>query len=581
MTEQKSKLIVVLILIIATIAIYWQIQNYEFIRFDEELYLTKNINIQQGLSLENIRWSFATIDAGYFQPLTWLSLMLDYELFKLNAGGYHWTNLLLHIISTVLLFLVLNKMTDSLWRSGFVASLFALHPLYVESVVWIAERKDVLSCVFWMLTMHAYLAYVRQSNIWRYSLMLLVFVLGLMAKPMLVTLPFVLLLLDYWPLNRFTFELKQEGENKRRKLIVVPIGEGNTISHLILEKIPFIVLTLIFSSITFYTAQKVSAIASVSNLSIFSRISNSLVSYVEYISKMIVPVNLAVFYPHPGTWPLWQVLLCLVVLISMTYIVIFYIKKYPYLAVGWFWYLGTLIPVIGLVQAGSQAMADRFTYIPFIGLFVIIAWGLVDLTKKCRYGKAIFSSIAVFIIATMMVMTSIQVSYWKNSITLYSHAFEVTKNNYLVANNLGAVFIDNGDYQKALFYITRAIQIKPNYAEAHRNMAVILGSMGKKEEAIYYFQEAIKNKPDYTDAMRRLGDIFTQEKRFEEAVRQYKRLLIYEPNDYEVYNNLGVVFAQMGKKEEAIIQFGKALYLKNDYADGRRNLNVVLRNKAK
>ena len=295
MTEQKSKLIVVLILIIATIAIYWQIQNYEFIRFDEELYLTKNINIQQGLSLENIRWSFATIDAGYFQPLTWLSLMLDYELFKLNAGGYHWTNLLLHIISTVLLFLVLNKMTDSLWRSGFVASLFALHPLYVESVVWIAERKDVLSCVFWMLTMHAYLAYVRQSNIWRYSLMLLVFVLGLMAKPMLVTLPFVLLLLDYWPLNRFTFELKQEGENKRRKLIVVPIGEGNTISHLILEKIPFIVLTLIFSSITFYTAQKVSAIASVSNLSIFSRISNSLVSYVEYISKMIVPVNLAVF----------------------------------------------------------------------------------------------------------------------------------------------------------------------------------------------------------------------------------------------------------------------------------------------
>ena len=286
MTEQKSKLIVVLILIIATIAIYWQIQNYEFIRFDEELYLTKNINIQQGLSLENIRWSFATIDAGYFQPLTWLSLMLDYELFKLNAGGYHWTNLLLHIISTVLLFLVLNKMTDSLWRSGFVASLFALHPLYVESVVWIAERKDVLSCVFWMLTMHAYLAYVRQSNIWRYSLMLLVFVLGLMAKPMLVTLPFVLLLLDYWPLNRFTFELKQEGENKRRKLIVVPIGEGNTISHLILEKIPFIVLTLIFSSITFYTAQKVSAIASVSNLSIFSRISNSLVSYVEYISKM-------------------------------------------------------------------------------------------------------------------------------------------------------------------------------------------------------------------------------------------------------------------------------------------------------
>jgi protein O-mannosyl-transferase len=579
MIEQKSKLIVVLILIIATIAIYWPVQNYEFIKFDEEQYVTKNLHVQAGLSLENVKWAFTTTEAHFWHPLTWLSLMLDYQLFKLNAGGYHWTNLLLHLISTILLFLVFNKMTGSVWRSGFVAALFALHPLHVESVAWIAERKDVLSGVFWMLIMYAYLAYVNQSSLWRYSLMLLVFVLGLMAKPMLVTLPFVLLLLDYWPLHRFTFELKEAGENKRRKLNVVPIGKGNTISHLILEKIPLIVLSILFSIIAFIVQRSASAVSSLDSLSILARVSNASVSYVEYISKMLVPVNLAIFYPHPGTWPLWQVFLCLVVFINFTFIVIFCIKKYPYLAFGWFWYAGTLIPVIGLVQVGSQAMADRYTYIPCIGLFVAIAWGLFDLTKKRRKGKAIFRIISVLIIAIMMVITSIQVGYWKNSISLYSHAIEVTNNNYLANNNLGAYLINIGDYKQAYFYITKAIQIKPNYVDAHRNLVKIFVQEGKREKAINHLKEAIKINSDYTDAIIRLADVLAEDKRFEEAVDQYKELLTYDPVDYEALNNLGVVLAQTGKTDDAITLLRKALYLKADYIDAKRNLGILLKQK--
>jgi tetratricopeptide (TPR) repeat protein len=576
MNRGKIRLLIIILLIVLTLAIYWQIQNAEFIYLDDNAYVYDNLHVQMGLSIESMKWAFTTMDAGFWHPLTWLSLMLDYHLFGLNPGGFHWTNLLLHIISTVLLFLVLSRMTGSLWRSGFVAALFALHPLHVESVAWIAERKDVLSAVFWMLTMYAYLAYVSYPRLRSYLLLVLIFVLGLMAKPMLVTMPFLFLLLDYWPLNRFRVEIQNN-----RKIEIIPVGPGNTISRLLMEKVPLIILSIMFSSVTFFTVQKTSAIASFSGLSVFSRIGNALVSYVEYISKMIVPVNLAVFYPHPGMWPLWQVLLCLTVLICITLIVIFYIKKYPYLAVGWFWYLGTLVPVIGLIQVGSHGMADRYTYIPMIGLFIMISWGFFDLAKKLRNGKIIISAAAISILFIMTIITWVQIGYWKNSITLFSHAIEVNDRNYLAHGNLGAVYIDEQDYRQAYYFVSKALQLRPNSAGAHRNLGVILSKTGRADSAIIHFQEAIKINPNYINAIRELADIFVENTRFEEAILLYKRVLTLQSDDPETYNNLGVALARTGKIDAAITEFRKALYLKNDYADAKRNLNIVMQNKSK
>lgn len=577
-----SKIFICLILLISIIAVYWNVQNHKFIiAYDDYQYVTKNVHVQKGLSPESISWAFTTTDAGFWHPLTWLSLMLDYQLYGLNAGGYHWTNLLLHIISTLLLFSVLYRMTGSIWRSGFVAALFALHPLHVESVALVAQRKDVLSTVFWMLTMYAYVSYVDRPGVWRYLVIFIAFILGLMAKPMLVTLPFVLVLLDYWPLNRFRFELKNNETDLRRKIAFIAVRPRNTISLLILEKIPFITLTIIISAITFFTEQKFSAIVSLKKLSLYARIENALVSYVEYISKMIFPVNLAVFYPHPIALPLWQVSLCLLLLICISVIVLYYIKKYPYLIVGWFWYLGTLVPVIGLIQVGSHAMADRYTYIPLIGLFIIVAWGFADLAKKWRYGRSLFSSSAILILILMMILTWGQLRYWKNGLTLFNHAIEVTEDNYFAYNNLATIFMEKGDYRQAYQYASKAIQIHPQLAAGHFNMGHILARLGDTEKAIYHLQEALKLQPDSLDAMKKLGDVFIQHGFIEAAISQYTKVLNITPNDPDIHNNLGVALAMRGRYGAALVHFRRALDLKPDYIDAKKNMELLLRKKKK
>lgn len=580
------KIFICLFLFISVIAVYWQVQNHKFIlKFDDEQYVTMNVYVQKGLNCENIRWAFTSTEAGFWHPLTWLSLMLDYQLYGLNAGGFHWTNLLLHIISTILLFLVLSRMTGSLWRSGFVAVLFALHPLHVESVAWIAERKDVLSGVFWMLTMYAYVSYVDRPGAWRYLMILSAFILGLMAKPMLVTLPFVLLLLDYWPLNRFRLELKNNETVIRRKIAFIPVGQRNTISLLILEKIPFIILTIIISAITFFTENKHSAIASLKGLSIYARIDNALVSYVEYISKMILPVNLAVFYPHPMTLsypmtlPLWQVGFCLLLLICISLINLYYIKKYPYLIVGWLWYLGTLVPVIGLVQVGLHAMADRYTYVPLIGLFIIVAWGFADLAKRWQHGRSLFSSAAALILICMIIVTWVQLRHWKNNLTLFNQAIEVTDDNYLAYNNLASIFIEKKDYRQAYQYASKAIQINPHLPGIQLNMGIILARFGNTEKAIYHFQKALKLQPDFLDAMKRLGDVYMQQGSIEAAISQYSKVLNITPNDPEMHNSLGIALAIRGKPDAALIHFRRALDLKPDYINAKNNLERLMKKK--
>jgi tetratricopeptide (TPR) repeat protein len=470
-------------------------------------------------------------------------------------------------------------MTRAVWRSGFVAALFALHPLHVESVAWVAERKDVLSTVFWMLTMYAYVVYVNRPGVWRYLMILIAFILGLMAKPMLVTLPFVLLLLDYWPLKRFRFELFNNETSNRRKIAIIPIGQRNSIVRLILEKLPLIIISIVFSSVTFFTVQKVSSMVSLKILPIYARIENALVSYVEYISKMFLPVNLAVFYPHPMILPLWQVGLCLILLICISFIVTYFIRRCSYLCVGWFWYLGTLVPVIGIFQVGSHAMADRYTYIPLIGLFIIVAWGFADLAKKWQYGKPVFLSAAILILILMMILTLGQLRHWKNGLALFTHAIEVTEGNYLAYNNLALIFMGKGDYQQAYQFALKASKSNPQLPFSIYIMGSALAKLGNTEKAIYYLQEGLKLQPNSLDAMKMLGEVYMQRGSIEAAILQYRKVLTITPNDPAIHNNLAVSLATRGRYKDALVHFRRALELKPDYIDAKNNMKLLLKKK--
>ena len=413
-------ILVCLFLVIATLAVYWQVQNHNFVNYDDNLYIYNNRHVQSGLTIENIIWAFTdgTLISNYWHPLTWISHILDFQLYGMNAGGHHLTSLLFHIANTLLLFLVINKMTGHLWRSAFIAALFALHPLHVESVAWISERKDVLSTFFGLLTMLVYAYYAERPGLSRYFLVLLFFVMGLMSKPMLVTLPFVLLLMDYWPLGRL-----QLGQAINPSSIKI---KKTSASLLIGEKIPLFVLSAI-ASIAAYFTQSIGGTVTSMNLDLINiRIPNALVSYVSYIGKMIWPNRLGVFYPHPGILPIWQVIGAGTLLVSLSVLFFRWGRKFPYLPVGWFWYIGTCVPIIGIVQIGSFAMADRYTYVPLIGLFIIIAYGIPELVAQWRYRKIWFATLTTAFFMILMTTTWKQVGYWENSITLFEHTQKTT-----------------------------------------------------------------------------------------------------------------------------------------------------------
>ena len=405
-------IIICLFIIFSTLSVYWQIQHHDFINFDDNEYITENIHVQQNITLKSVIWAFTEFHSNNWHPVTWLSHMLDVEILGVNPGRHHLVNLLFHIINSLLLFSVLRKMTGNLWKSGFVAALFALHPLHVESVAWASERKDVLSTFFWMLTLIGYIRYVQRKSLQRYLIVVLFFILGLLSKPMLVTLPFVLLLLDYWPFRRIQFEQQ-----------AIPWRD---ILKLILEKIPLSLLAATSAYITFLAQTEGRVVKSLDQFPIGIRLSNALVSYVTYIFKMIFPTKLAVLYPHPGMYPLWKITGALFILICISFFAVKSARKYPYICIGWFWYTGTMIPVIGLVQVGMQSMADRYTYIPFIGLFIVITWGLSDLMGKFQYRKFCIGFASLLVFPILLIITWKQIGYWKNSVTLYTHAINVT-----------------------------------------------------------------------------------------------------------------------------------------------------------
>ena len=514
--NKTMRIVICIFLVVATFAIYWQVQDHEFINYDDNQYVTDNLKIQAGLTRESVSWAFTTSHHATWFPMTWLSHMLDYQLYGLHPKGHHLTSLFLHIANALILFIVLSRMTGALWQSGFVAVIFALHPFNVESVAWVAQRTNVLSTFFWLLTMWAYIRYVEKPNIKRSGLMVLFFALGLMSKPMLVTLPFVLLLMDYWPLRRFKLGQEKGNGDIPEKYT----DKGPDILRLVREKIPLFLLATGAGIVTFIVQKSGGALQSMETISLSARLTNAMVSYLEYLEKTVWPKGFAVFYPHPGNaLAAWKGILCGLALVGITAIVIKFIRKAPYLAVGWFWYLGTLVPVIGIVQAGVQAMADRYAYVPLIGIFIIAAWGVPELISKWRYKEKVLSISVGIIIPTLLVTTWWQVNHWKNSITVFKHAIRVTDKKYpgspVVHNNLGIALVAEGKNEEAISHYKMAIKIKPDYADAYNNLGNALLNKGRTSEAISHYKMAIKFKPGFAAAQKNLETVLLRSEELE------------------------------------------------------------------
>jgi len=531
--------IILAVLAALTVGLYWQVAGFSFINYDDQDYVYENPAVRFGLRSITARWAFTTTACANYHPLTWISLMVDTDLGKIatwvfdadlgkdNAGIYHLTNMALHVANTLVLFVLLTAMTGFRWRAAFVAALFAVHPMHIESVAWVSERKDVLSTLFWLLTMLAYVAYTREPSLKRYLLIVLAFVLGLLAKPMLVTLPIVLLLMDIWPLRRVVWTAED--------------GEGLSAAALIREKIPLFVITLASCVATFIAQRLGGAVGSLSDYSLSVRAANALVVCVVYIKKLFWPTGMTIPYPHPGTGlPVWQVAASAVFLVLATLIAIRLSKRAPYVAVGWLWYVITLIPVIGIVQVGRQAMADRYTYIPYLGLFLIVAWGIPELLAK-RGGALRSAGLSFLALASVLALSAAAypaIGYWRDGRTLFTQAVRVCPKSPDAHFNLGKALEDQSDTEAAVEHYRMAVRLRPDYVDAHYNLGCLLAGLGKEAEAVQEFQRTIAIFPGHSRA----------------------------------YNSIGSVLALGGRVREALPYFAKAARLDPSYAEAQRNL---------
>jgi len=633
-----------------TLAVFALAGRNGFVCYDDPDYVTENPSVLGGLNRASVAWAFGTGHAGNWHPLTWLSHILDVQLFGLRAAGHHWTSLLLHAANTMLLFLLLRRVTAASWRSALVAALFALHPLHVESVAWVAERKDVLSAFFFLLTLWAYVRSVgggvgsvgcrvrsaewgvgnaesevrspaaratanfhRPSAIF-YLLSLLCFALGLMSKPMLVTLPFVLLLLDYWPLGRMQNE---EGRRRNGEPEHTPRTTRHPMLHcftaaplrLVLEKLPFFILAAASCVVTFLIQRAAGAVSSLETLPLDFRISNALISYVRYAGKMVWPANLAVFYPAPAEWPAAWVAGAALLLAGVSVLAIGSARKAPWFAFGWFWYLGMLVPVIGLVQVGQQALADRYTYLPLIGLFVAVVWGGAEAAARWPGTRNWLAAGAAAALAACAVLTWRQIGYWRSSASLFEHALAVTRDNHVAHNNLGVLLLDQGNLAAAAEHLAEAVRVKPKYPEglgnlglcrlkqgrpeeaaellcqslrvrptaiAQYNLANLLSQQGKLDEAQPHYEAALRRKPEFVEAWYNLGLLEAKRGRTTEAERNYRAALRLKPNHAESHLSLGTLLAGQKKPDEALAHFRAAVQAAPDHADARFNLALAL-----
>jgi tetratricopeptide (TPR) repeat protein len=488
-----------LALLVAVFLVYAQAGTFDFTSYDDNLYVTENPHVQAGLALDSIKWAMTAVVAGNWMPVTLLSHMLDCQLFHLQSGMHHLTNVFLHFLSTLLLFVVLKRATGARWPSAFVAAIFALHPLHVESVAWVAERKDVLSAFFFFLALYAYVRYSEQPGVKRYLLVGAAFTLGLMAKPMLVTFPFVLLLLDVWPLRRAQFP------------------------KALIEKVPLCALSAIVSAVTFYAQRSTQAVQSYP-LSV--RIENALISYLVYLGQTLWPAGLAVLYPYDASPATWQAAAALIVILAISAAVLYASRTRPYLVTGWFWYLGTLVPVIGFVQVGLQARADRYMYLPMIGLLIMLAWGVSEL-KQPRIAAAAAALCCIVCAA----LAHAQTDYWQNSGTLFQRAIDVTHNNYVAEYNLGNYLMNNRLSAEAIPHFEAALRVKPDYAEAESNLGMVLGNMPNRlAEAIPHFEAAVRLRPNLLEAQYNLATALAQMGRTSEALSHYQAVEKIQPS---------------------------------------------------
>ena len=560
--------LVYLLLIFATLAIFHQLPNHDFVNIDDDLFVYENTQVLKGFTTETVIWAFTNFSPDYWRPLSWLSHMLDCQLFGLRPGLHHLMNLLIHVANSVLLLFILRTMTGALWRSAFVATLFAIHPLHVESVAWVAERKDVLSAFFWFLTIWAYTRYAEQPGLRRYLLVLLFFGLGLMAKPMVVTLPFVLLLLDYWPLGRLQLQ-------NVRTVSDLDIPKAS-LFRLVWEKIPFFALSAATVVATLFATKAGGTLKSLEVFPLKIRIAGALVSYINYMVKMIWPFRLAVYYPHPEAIPIWQAGGAGLLLLVVSVMLVRAAGKRPYFVVGWLWYLVTLLPVIGLVQAGSQAMADRYTYIPLVGLFFLIAWAVPSLMEGWRHQRVVLAISTTILLLGLTVATMLQVRYWQNSITLFQHALKVTSGNHFAHNNLGVALAQDGRLDEAIYHYFQALRIKPGTADVHNNLGNALAAQGSVDRAVDHYYQALEIDSNNAKAHNNLGNLLANQGKTEEAINHYNEALRLKPDYVEVHYNLGTALAEQGRTEEAIDHVTEALRLMPYWAGAHNNLGVLL-----
>ena len=558
--NQSYRLVVAVSLALAALvfAAFQPALNNGFVGYDDPDYVTSNLTVQQGLKWAGIKWAFTSTDAANWHPLTWLSHMLDVQLFGLNPAGHHLTSILLHALSSVLLFLTLRTVTGSTWRSLIVAALFGLHPLRAESVAWVAERKDALSTVFWFLTMLAYARYVRALAAGNreartyYALTLLCFACGLMAKPMLVTLPFALLLLDFWPLKR---------------------TEQKKVTSLILEKVPLFLLSLASCVVTFFVQRTAGAVNEYT--SVGYRLSNAVIALIRYLGKIFWPTDLAFFYPHPNKWPALLVAGAVVLLVVISVLAVRLRQRHPALLVGWCWFLGTLVPVIGLVQVGQQSIADRYTYIPSVGILIAVTWGIGALATRVPQSRATLGIAAGVAALCCLVLTRQQARVWKSTESLCRHAIAVVPGNYLAHDMLGAALEKRGANTEAMREHLLALEIKPDYADAYNNLAVALQHQGKLAKAVEHYQRALQLRTRYPEAHFNLAVALESAGQFDNAATEYSRAIAQRPNYADAHYNLGLLHGRLGRLDKAVASFQTALRINPNLADAHNNLGVI------
>ncbi len=545
--------------------IYGQTLSHGFSSYDDGLYVFENAHVQAGLHWNGVRWAFTTPMANYMHPLTWMSHMLDCQLFGLQPWGHHLTNLVIHALNAVLLFLVLTRMTGRRWPSALVAVLFAVHPLNVESVAWIAERKGVLVMMFWTAALGGYAWYGRRPNPARYLAVAVLFLLGLLSKPMAVTLPFVLLLLDYWPLDRIDRSTP-------------PRVMARATLRLAAEKIPLFLLTALFCVTTFVMQSRGNNLAFGEKISFTARCANALVVYVIYLLKTLCPWGLAVYYPHPLARPAWQVAGAAAILAAITLLCLRQARRRPYLIIGWFWYLGTLVPVIELVQIGSFSHADRYAYIPLVGIFVMVAWGLDELGSRGPARAGVVTAAAALAVAALGLIAFRQTAYWKDDLTLFSHDLAVAGDNAVAHDNIGAALVDRGKPKEAADQFNMALKANPQDAEALYNLGVILESLNRPAEAESRYRQALQRKPAHPKAHNNLGSLLVQSRSFDEAMAHFRAAVEMAPDLVDAHNNMGNLLAVQGKLNEAIREYGRALELDPGQISVRLNLaNPLIR----